>query len=119
MLLLLLACAGGPDSGGPAAEPAITFLAPLDGDTLAVGTHGVSVAVDGFALVEPKHNAGTPVGFLVVFVDGEELSTVGTPLFDVTFNDPGTVALSTALVYADGDPLDPPVEADIQLTVTP
>ena len=55
MLFVLLACA---DSGtdDTAADASITFLDPVDGDTLAVGAHPVSLIVDGFSLVEPIHN---------------------------------------------------------------
>jgi hypothetical protein len=113
ILLAALGCVA------PVAAPALSFLAPLDGDTLPVGTHPVSVLVEGFALVAPKHNEGVPVGFLVVRVDGEEAFLTGETTFDVALPAPGAVTLSVTLEYADGDPLDPPVEAAIVLTVTP
>ena len=52
-------------------------------------------------------------------VVGEEVLTNGATVFDVTFPEAGEVTLSAALEYADGDPLDPPVEASIGLTITP
>ncbi len=118
MLFLLLACV---DSGtaDTAADASITFLDPVDGDTLAVGAHPVSLIVDGFSLVEAKHNEGTPVGFLVVRLDGEEVLSTGETIFDVDFPVAGDVTLSAALQYADGDALDPPVEDSIGLTITP
>lgn len=119
MLLLLLACTGASDSAVPDHDASLRFLDPVDGDTLAVGTHAISLLVDGFSLVEAKHNEGMPTGFLVVRLDGEEVLTTGATVFDVTFPEAGEVTLSAALEYADGDPLDPPVEASIGLTITP
>lgn len=118
MLLHVLACAAttADDTGRDAS---ITFLDPAHGETLAVGTHPVSVVVEGFSLVEPKHNEGAPVGFLVVYLDGEEVLTTGATVFDVVFPQAGDVTLSAALQYADGHPLVPPVEVSIGLTIAP
>ena len=115
ILLVALACA----DADPVAAAALTFLSPRDGDTLPVGTHSVSVLVENFALVAPKHNEGVPVGFLVVQQDGAEAFLTGDTVFDIELTAPGAVTLSAALEYADGDPLDPPVEASIGLTITP
>jgi hypothetical protein len=115
ILLVALACA----DADPVAAPTLTFLSPRDGDTLPVGTHTVSVLVENFALVAPKHNEGVPVGFLVVRQDGADAFLTGDTTFDIALTTPGAVTLSAALEYADGDPLDPPVGASVTLTVTP
>ncbi len=115
ILLAALACA----AADPVTAPALSFLSPRDGDTLPVGTHAVSVLVEGFALVAPKHNEGVPVGFLVVQQDGADAFLTGDTVFDIELATPGALMLSAALEYADGDPLDPPVEATVTLTVTP
>ncbi len=118
MLLFLLACTVASDSAAPGHDVSLRFLDPVDGDTLPVGDHRVSLLVDGFALVQPIHNEGVPTGFLVVRLDDEEVLVTGATVFDLTFPNPGEMTLSASLTYADGDPLDPPVDASIGLLIT-
>jgi hypothetical protein len=104
ILFLLLACTGtDKDTAGEAAST-ITFLDPIDGDTVPVGDVAVSVIVEGFALEAPaKHNEGEPEGYITVTVDGAEALTTAATQFTVTLAAAGSHTIGAALTYADGD----------------
>jgi hypothetical protein len=116
-LLFVIGC------GGEASEvttASITFVDPVDGDSVEVGAQSVSVLVEGFTLESAaKHNEGEPAGYLAITLDGEEVLQTASTVFEVTFTEPGSVTLGAELFYADGDALEPPVVAEIALEVVP
>lgn len=116
-LLLVLGCGG---EEPEAAAASVTFVDPVDGDSVEVGAQSVSVLVEGFTLEPPaKHNEGEPTGYLAITLDGEEVLQTASTVFDVTFAEPGNVTLGAELFYADGDALEPPVSAEIALDIAP
>lgn len=106
--LLTLACAPAADAVAP---PTVTWLAPADGDAVTAGEVAASVIVDAFSLEDPaRHNAGTPIGYLRVCVDGAEALTTGATAFTLSLT-PGEHVLSASLYYADGDAVKTTPEA--------
>lgn len=117
ILLLLLACTGGTDKDTAVEETStVTFLDPIDGDTVPAGDIAVSVIVEGFALEAPaKHNEGEPEGYIAVTVDGVEALTTAETQFTVTIAEAGSHTIGAALTYADGDAIG--VSDEITITV--
>jgi hypothetical protein len=110
LFTLLLACA----AETPTA--AVRFLAPRDGDVLTAGETRVSLLVEGFSLVTPVHNAGTPEGYVQLRVDGVDTLQAGGTQVDLAL-EPGERTLEAELFYVDGDPLDPPTTGSVRVTV--
>jgi hypothetical protein len=110
--LVLAGCVEG------APTPSVSFLSPEDGDEVPVGGVGVSVIVEHFDLVPEalQHNEGEPQGHLLVALDGEEVLRTGSTTFTVAILDAGPATISAELVYDDGDPLEPPAKASIDVT---
>lgn len=116
-LFLFFACADKGDSDTAAAQATLRFVDPLDGDTVTGPSVGFSVVVESFALVDPaKHNEGEAEGYLEVFVDSASVLETGSTQFDLTLS-PGAHTVEAALRFSDRDPLDPPVEASVSITV--
>ena len=116
-LFLLFACADKGDSDTAAPLATLRFVDPIDGDTVTGPSVGFSIVVESFALVEPaKHNEGEAEGYLEVFVDSASVLETGLTQFDLTLT-PGAPPVGAALRFSDRDPLDPPVEASVNITV--
>lgn len=116
-LLTLLAC-GTTETKDTGPLPTLTFLDPIDGDTVPVGEKTVSVIVENFALVDPaKHNEGEAEGYITVRLNGTEVLQTGATQFPVTFDTAGSATLEGELFFSDGDALDPAVVTSISLTV--
>lgn len=119
-LVLLLACAGGDDTGA-LPPPTIAFLSPSDGDSVTAGSVDVALVVEEFTLVAveatriAKHSEGAPEGFIDLRVDGTSVVQSGETNFPIELQ-AGAHELVAELLYADGDPLDPPVSATISVT---
>ncbi|MDP2306616.1 MAG: hypothetical protein Q8P18_11395 [Pseudomonadota bacterium] len=118
ILSLLLACTGAHEDTAVEDAATLTFLDPVDGDTVPAGDVAVSVIVDGFTLEAPaKHNEGAPEGYITVTVDGAVALTTAETQFTVTLADAGSHTIGAELTFADGDPLDPAVGDEITITV--
>jgi hypothetical protein len=116
LLTLALACSEPSADSGESAS--VTFVDPLDGDTVAVGALQASVIVEGFLLEDPaKHNDGAPEGYLSVSLNDAEVLQTSSTVFEVQLDAAGSVTLGAELRYADGDPLEPAVAAEVQLDV--
>lgn len=117
--LLLAACSGTTGDTADTEAPTIEILSPAEGDTFTAGADiAVSVVVDGFTLEAPsKHNDGAPEGYLSVTVDGTEVLTTADIGFTVNIADAGAHTIGVELLYADGDPLDPAVDAEVSVTI--
>lgn len=111
-----LACAT-PEAEVEAAT--LVFLSPETGDEPPVGDLACSVVVENFLLVDPAKHGGEDVseGYISVRVDGAEVLQSGATTFTVTLDAAGAVVLEAELLYDDGDPLDPPALATLDLTV--
>ncbi|MCK6527701.1 hypothetical protein L6R50_09095 [Myxococcota bacterium] len=127
-----------------AEPPEVEFLAPQDGSTVASGTVDVSLVIEHFTLVEleaalrARHAPSRlaqwadallpgraayahggeefPEGHCVLRLDGVEVATLTSTQGQVTGVEAGQHALEAELVYADGDPLDPPVKVQVGFT---
>jgi hypothetical protein len=116
LLTLALACSEAADDSGGSAS--VTFVDPLDGDSVPVGTLQASVIVEGFLLQDPsKHNEGAPEGYLSISVDGTEVLQTSSTVFEVQLDAVGSATLGAELRYTDGDALEPGVVAEVQLDV--
>ena len=117
LLALLLACTGAPDDSGEGLGASVSFLSPVDGDTVTAGDVAVSIVVDGFTLHAPaKHNEGEAAGYVAVSVDGAEVLTTGETQFTLPLV-AGAHTLTAELHFEDGDALEPPATATIDITV--
>lgn len=133
MMFSLFACGVPGPTDASLTEPTLAFLAPQEGDVVDAGEVDVSVVVDDFVLVEPTASVGspfswlvptawahgdeggTPAGYVVLFVDEVEVGQLSTTQGRIEVA-PGVHGLRGALRFADGDPLDPPVEAALSFT---
>lgn len=137
-LLLAVACgddeegADGGDNGGGA--PAVEITAPEDGSTVAAGDVEVSVDVANFNIVDKLDQ--DPVegeGHVHFFLDVADIPTTagepavsseGTYHAEATISyawpdvEPGEHTFAVQLVNNNHTPLDPPVIAQVTVTVT-
>lgn len=119
--LVLFACSGESDSGDEQEDshseaPALSFLSPDDGETVGIANVEVSIVADNFTLHDPaKHNEGQPEGYISFAVDGVEERKTADQQFTITLTTGGHT-LSAELFYEDGDPLDPPVTASVEVS---
>lgn len=117
LTLWLLACTSG--VGEDPTAPSIEFLTPEDGDTVTAGPVSVTLIVENFVLADIAKHGGegeTATGTIEVTVDGGVVLETGETNFDVELA-AGDVLLAAELLYADGDPLDPPVVSSVELLV--
>ncbi|MFZ5480820.1 MAG: hypothetical protein ACOZNI_28935 [Myxococcota bacterium] len=118
--LTLSACSGAGDSTEEI-DPTISFLSPADGDEVTVGEVACSVVVENFTLADlAKHSEGeAPEGYIGVRVDGTEVLQTSETNFDLTLDAAGAVTVEAELFYGDdGDSLDEPAIASVDLVVT-
>lgn len=119
-LLTVFACAGSGDSGESLSEevgPAtIAFIDPVNGGTVITGDVTFSVDVANFTLEDPaKHNDDQPIGYIQLTLDDADAGIAFDRHFDLTLEG-GDHTLLAALMFEDGDELDPPVSASVTFT---
>lgn len=129
LLSLVLACT----STEPTETPAISFLAPTEGATVAAGDVPVSVVVEHFDLEEETsslsfpllplmpavafaHNEGEAKGFVRFTLDGTDLDDVWDTQYTLVAVAAGAHTVGAELFFADGDALEPPVSASVTFT---
>ena len=114
-MILLLACTGTDHAQETAIPPTLVFLAPEDSATVTSGDF--SVIVENFVLESPaKHGEGEAAGYIAIDLDGAEVLTTELTQFSVDLV-VGTNVVTAGLRYADGDPLEPPVEDTLTVTL--
>jgi hypothetical protein len=139
LFLLIAGCTGGESDSDVVYTPTLSFLAPLDGSTVAAGDVAVSIVVDDFILTAPEsarldgpalplplmmlesaaeaHNEeGTPAGYCQLSVNDSEVTKMDTTQFTIPTMSPGTYTLTGTLFFADGDELETPVSATVSFT---
>lgn len=140
-LVTAAACGDDEDEGGApastqrpaAAAPSVAIVEPADGATVAAGDVTVAVQVSNFEVVDRLNAPATPgEGHVHFYIDVADLPTApGQPAVsaqgtyhasatttytwpDVT---PGEHTFAVQLVNNDHTPLDPPVVAEVTVTV--
>lgn len=140
-LVTAAACGDDEDEGGApastqrpaAAAPSVAIVEPADGATVAAGGVTVAVQVSNFEVDDRLNAPATPgEGHVHFYIDVADLPTApGQPAFsaqgtyhasatttytwpDVT---PGEHTFAVQLVNNDHTPLDPPVVAEVTVTV--
>ncbi len=120
----------------------VEFLSPEEGTTVAAGPLSVSVVIEHFTLAEAMasrsshrdtrtwsrwldallpgtpalaHNEGEAEGYCILRLNGEEVAQMSTTQQEIDVA-AGSHTLEAELVYTDGDPLDPPVTAQVTFT---
>ena len=118
MLVLLFACAGAsPDSAsGP---PALTLLAPADGDVVCGDPLRISTRVENFTLTEEvaTDDPALDKGHIHLYLNGQEAATSYTPDFEVPDIVEGEKQLRVELGLTNHEALDPYVGTTIYVTV--
>ena len=106
----------------PTRSPSVAITSPSDGAVLNGGSVPVALDLRDFT-VAAEHAYAAPAfgrGFYQVLVDGVETDfgadPAGTEVGGLT---EGAHTVTVALRTADGAPLDPPVEASVDVTVAP
>lgn len=117
----------------PAPEPEVTISEPADGATVAAGEVRVSVDVDDFDVVDKLGEAAVEgEGHVHFYLDADEIPTTpgkpavteegtyhASPTTSYTWSDveEGEHTFGVQLVNNDHTPLDPPVTAEVTVTV--
>lgn len=130
-LVTAAACGDDEDEGGApastqrpaAAAPSVAIVEPADGATVAAGDVTVAVQVSNFEVVDRLNAPATPgKGHVHFYIDVADLPTApGQPAVSAqgTYHASATTTYTCAvqLVNNDHTPLDPPVVADVTVTV--
>ena len=133
---LFFACGGDADTA--VYTPSVTFLAPVADSTVTAGEIAVTLVVDDFTLVPPETDSrapaavplplrllvasaeahdeeGIPSGYCALALDDVAVSNLSETQGTVTVA-AGAHTLSCALMFADGDELEPAVSASVAFT---
>lgn len=112
LLLLALACTGGPDPSGDTGDaPSIRIVSPLDDATVCNAPVVIQVEVENFVLVDPFDGGEEPgTGHIDLAINGQEAAETmyGGEELTVPFLDPGFLyQLKVELSNADHTPVEP------------
>ncbi len=102
--------------------PGLSFVSPVDGDTVPPGALTLTFQVDNFPLVDPGAHTPENDGYIAVTYTtaGTELTEdTSQPTDNITLADTGSHAISAELFTAEGATLSPDVYASITVTVAP
>ena len=122
LLFSLAACAGNADDSALDPDaPTLRITSPEDGATVAAGPLDVVFEVTNFPLVDPGEHTEFYDGYIVVqyATQGYQMTETTSVLTDnINIADAGEHTISAELYTAEGDPLDPPVQTAVTVTVT-
>lgn len=118
----LAACAGKPgDSAFDPDAPTLTITSPEDGASVPIGPLEVTFEVTNFPLVDPGEHTEFYDGYIIVqyTTQGYQMTETTSVLTDdINIADAGEHTISAELYTAEGDALDPAVQAAVTVTVT-
>lgn len=115
---LLVGCVDGDE-----ALPAVTILAPAEGEVVTGPDLAVELQVEGFAWAAPEgrrllHDpSAEPEGYAELYLDGGEPVVLTGPLGALSGVDAGEHELEVELYWPDGDAFFPPATDGCTFTV--
>lgn len=110
LLLLPLACDGDDVETEPAS---ISFLVPTEGESYPAGELTLSLVVENFSLVAPKHNDGEAEGYIEIVLDDDGAMQTDSTTPTITLDEVGEHTLTAGLFYSDGDAVEPAATAEV------